>query len=444
MFKTPPAHSEKMEKAVLNQCLYESDSMAIAASLLSEYHFFDSFNRRVWEAMVSTYKGGKSPDAVIVHELIDKTDAPRFTQLVSYYEAIPGSVRIDDRCEHLIDLWRLRELRKLAAKIAQNVESGDSGSDVAASAMSEIGSLSLPTGHTAELFPDVLDRVVDELIAIQDRSGPVGIPTGYKNLDYMTGGWRNGTLVMLSARPSQGKSALAGNFALASAKAGIPTGIVSLEMTTDDFADRMIGREGRIEMRKFSNRAANTEEWERLTNTVSGDLRNLPIFINSRTFRIEKIIPLIRMWYHMNGVRLVIIDYIQLMLTTTDPSRQVLELGNISRELKMLAVELGIPIIVLSQLNRDVERRSPPRPKLADMRGSGRLEEDADIVVGMWRPDFYGMKDVDVTDPHTGINRTINAEGVAEIIVLKNRRGPTGDFVLTFVKKFASFEEMHL
>ena len=279
----------------------------------------------------------------------------------------------------------------------------------------------------------MLDKITGQ------HSGVTGVPSGLTDLDSITSGWQKSDLIILAARPSQGKTALSLAFARNAAMQTLKerrTGVAyfSLEMGAMQLVLRLLCSEAKVDMQRARKGQMNDEEWRRISMAI-GKLSEAPIFIDDT----PAITPLevrakCRRLKSQENIGLVIIDYLQLMSGSKHMESREREISMISRSLKALAKELDVPVMALSQLNRGVEARTDKRPMLSDLRESGAIEQDADIVMFIYRPETYGIETTMVRGEVT------DAKGIAEVIVGKQRNGPIGEAVVTFVKDYARFE----
>jgi replicative DNA helicase len=264
-----------------------------------------------------------------------------------------------------------------------------------------------------------------------NRSLVTGVPTGFSQLDNLTSGFQNSDLIILAARPSMGKTALALNIARhAAVDANVPVAIFSLEMSKEQLSLRMLCSEARIDSARLRGGFFSMEDWHRLTD-AAGVLSESPIYIDdSASLTAMEIRAKARRLKMDKNIGLIVIDYLQLMQGRVGAERRDLEISEISRALKALAKELQLPVLALSQLNRMLEQRTDKRPRLSDLRESGALEQDADVVAFIYRDEVYNKEE---DNP---------SRGIAEILLSKQRNGPTGDVYLTFLNSFTRFENL--
>ena len=288
---------------------------------------------------------------------------------------------------------------------------------------------------TRKSFHAISELIEHNIDKLEERQGNktliTGVPTGFTDLDHLTSGLQASDLIILAARPSMGKTAFALNIARnAAIEANIPVAIFSLEMSKEQLSMRMLCAEARVDSHRLRGGFLSNEDWHNLTHAASvlseapiyiddsPDISALDIRAKARRLKMEK------------SLGLVIIDYLQLMKARSQSERRDLEISDISRALKSLAKELSLPVVALSQLNRKLEERNDKRPKLSDLRESGALEQDADLVTFIYRDEVYNR---DENNPN---------RGKAEILVSKHRNGPTGDIPLAFIHAYTRFENL--
>ena len=278
-----------------------------------------------------------------------------------------------------------------------------------------------------ELLPKVAERI-DQLFQRDNPSDVTGIPTGYKDLDMMTSGLQPGDLIIIAGRPSMGKTSLALNMCeYVSVDTGLPTAVFSMEMASNQLVSRLIGSVGKLNQQKMRTGQLDDNDWEKLSYAL-GQLNEAPIFIDegSALNPYEVRARARRLHKQCGKLGLIVIDYLQLMGSAGSTENRATEISEISRSLKALAKELNVPVIALSQLNRSVEQRPDKRPVMSDLRESGAIEQDADVIMFIYRDEVYNPETPD--------------KGIAEIILAKQRNGPVGRVKLTFLGEFTKFE----
>ena len=293
----------------------------------------------------------------------------------------------------------------------------------------------LSEGKTKQAFYPISKIIESNIDALEERQGNralvTGVTTGFSKLDALTSGFQNSDLIIVAGRPAMGKTALALNMARnAAIEGGVPVAIFSLEMSKEQLSLRMLCAEARVDSSRIRSGFLNKEDWNRITD-AAGRLTEAPLFIDDSPDISTTSIRTKSMRMKLDkGLGMIIIDYLQLMRGNANIERRDLEISDISRSLKMLAKELNVPVIALSQLNRKLEERSDKRPQLSDLRESGALEQDADLVAFIYRDEVYNR---DENNPH---------RGTAEIILSKQRNGPTGVAPLAFLKTYTRFENL--
>jgi replicative DNA helicase len=295
--------------------------------------------------------------------------------------------------------------------------------------------LKFPKKKSQQAFYPLSKIIIGNIETLEEKQGNrslvTGVPTGFNRLDFLTSGLQKSDLIILAARPSMGKTALALNIARnAAVDAGISVAIFSLEMSKEQLSLRMLCSEARIDSSRLRGGFFSMEDWRRLTDAAD-ILSESPIYIDdSPSLSAMEIRAKARRLKMDKNIGLIIIDYLQLMQARGTAERRDLEISEISRALKALAKELNLPVLAISQLNRMLEQRTDKRPRLSDLRESGALEQDADVVAFIYRDEVYNKEE---DNPN---------KGIAEIILAKQRNGPTGEALLTFLNSYTRFENL--
>jgi replicative DNA helicase len=435
-----PPHSLEAEQSVLGGLMLDNGAWDRAGDLLVDGDFYRYEHRLIYAAISGLVSASKPADVITVYEQLQSLGKAEEIGGLVYLNALAQSVPSAANLRRYAEIVRERAvLRKLIAasdEIATNAfnPQGRAVAQILDEAESKIfqigeeGSRSKQGFHSMEsLVVQLLDRVQE---LADNGSGEVtGVPTGFYDLDRMTAGLQPGDLVVLAARPSMGKTAFALNIAEhVAVKEQLPVVVFSMEMGASQLALRMIGSIGRIDQSHLRTGALKDDEWGRLTDAVE-QLRNVSIFIDETPALTPSDLRARarRQARQCGKLGLIVIDYLQLMSGSNSENRAT-ELGEISRGLKGLAKELQCPVVALSQLNRSVEQRTDKRPMMSDLRESGAIEQDADIIMFIYRDDYY--------------NKESKEPGVAEILIAKQRNGPTGTVKLTFLKAQTKFENM--
>lgn len=440
-FKTPP-HSVEAEQSVLGALLLDNQAFDKIADLITAEDFYRDDHRRIWFHIAKLVEASRPADVVTVSESIeasndkDKTGGPAY--LGALAQNTPSALNIRRYAELVRERSVQRRLAHVATDIAESALNY-AGKEVAQlldeaeSKIFQIAESGARAGQGFESIQPVLARVierVDFLYHQENKSNVIGTPTGYKDLDEMTAGLQPGELIVIAGRPSMGKTALAINIAEHVAiDNGIPVAIFSMEMSASQLASRILGSISRVDQHQLRTGRLSNEEWARLSDGM-GRLHDAPVYIDEsgglNALEVKARARRLKRQYGKLG--LIVVDYIQLMAATSAGENRATEISEISRSLKALAKELDAPVVALSQLSRAVESRTDRRPMMSDLRDSGAIEQDADVVLFIYRESMY--------------NRDLPEEqkGIAEIIIGKQRNGPTGTIKLTFLGQHTRFE----
>jgi replicative DNA helicase len=438
--KVPP-HSLEAEQSLLGGLLLDNHAFDRIADLLSAEDFYRDDHRRIFRHVARLIDQGKPADVVTVAESIDASEdkdrAGGPAYLGSLAQNTPSALNIRRYAELVRDRSVQRRLVTVATEIAE-AALAPSGKEVgqlldeAESRIMEVGEKGQRGTQGFEQIQPVLARVferIDHLYHQENKSDVTGVPTGFIDLDERTAGLQPGDLVIVAGRPSMGKTALALNVAEhVAVKNGIPVAVFSMEMGATQLAMRLLGSIARVDQHNMRTGRLNDEEWGRLSSAMA-DLHNAPIFIDetgalnalelrSRARRIHR---------QCGKLGLIVVDYLQLMSASTEGENRATEISEISRSLKALAKELECPVVALSQLNRALETRNDKRPMMSDLRESGAIEQDADLILFIYRDEVYFPEKVE-------------ARGIAEVIIGKQRNGPIGKVELTFLGQHTRFE----
>ena len=422
------------EEAVLGGILLDPEAISRVAETLQPESFSLRQHQMIFKAGLALHSQGKPTDLMTVSSwLADQKLLEQAGGQLKLVQLIGGTVsatNIDQYGLLISDKQVRRDLIKSAYKIIELAE--DTKQDletILQKSEEQIASISQARSEQ-DLVP-IGETLIDTFQEIEDRSTgaiPPGIPCGFYDLDAMTGGFQRSDLIIVAGRPSMGKSSLAVNFGYAIAKKRLPVAIFSLEMSKGQLVQRMLSSEAKIESTRIRSGQIRESEWEPLTEAIS-NLAELPIYIDdSSNPTVSEMRSKVRKMQAENGGKLglILIDYLQLMEGGSD--NRVQELSRITRGLKGLAKELDVPVIALSQLSRSVEQRTNKRPILSDLRESGSVEQDADLVMMIYRDDYY--------------NPDTSDRGIAEIILAKHRNGPTGTVKLLFDNQFTQFKNL--
>ena len=435
-----PPHSQEAESSVLGGLLLDNNSWDKVADLLVEADFYRYEHRLVFASITSLVNANRPADVITVFEQMQSQGKAEeiggLAYLNSLAQYVPSSANIRRYAEIVRERSILRKLVSVSDEIATSAlnTNGRPVTNILDEAEQKIFSIGEEGSRMRQGFQSMDKLVVQLLDRVEEMSkNPndiTGVPTGFFDLDRMTSGMQAGDLLVLAARPSMGKTALAINIAEHVAlHEDLPVAVFSMEMGASQLAIRIVGSIGRIDQGRLRTGKLIDDEWPRLSDaierlkTVSLSIDETPGLTTSELRASAR-----RLARSCGKLGLVVVDYLQLMSGSGggDGENRATELGEISRGLKMLAKELQCPVIALSQLNRGVEQRTDKRPMMSDLRESGAIEQDADVIMFIYRDDYY--------------NKDSKEPGVAEIIIAKQRNGPTGTVKLTFLKPITKFE----
>lgn len=437
--KLPP-HSVEAEQSVLGGLLLENEALDKIADLIASTDFYRHDHRVIYEHISRLIEHNKPADIVTVAESLESTAQLSGVGGISYLGALaqntPSAANIRRYAEIVRERAVMRSLVEVGSSIADSAFSpqGKDAAQLLDEAEAKIFEIAEGGKRSTQgfidiktLLPQVADRI-DQLFQRDNPSDVTGIPTGFADLDSMTSGLQPGDLVIVAGRPSMGKTAFSLNIAENVAlDTGLPVAVFSMEMGATQLAMRMIGSVGRLDQHRMRTGRLEDEDWVRLT-TALGKLNDAPMFIDeSAGLNALEVRARARRLHRQCGkLGLIVIDYLQLMSATRTGENRATEISEISRALKALAKELDVPVVALSQLNRGLEQRPNKRPVMSDLRESGAIEQDADVILFIYRDQVYNPDSPD--------------KGTAEIIIGKQRNGPIGTVRLTFLGEHTRFE----
>jgi replicative DNA helicase len=435
LYHVPP-QSLEAEESILSAILVDNDTLPEILEILSPKDFYRSSHQKMYTAITELFSRNEPVDLVTLTNILRERgwldEIGGATYLANLVDTVPLAVNAQHYAKIIHDKACLRQLIEKSNTIARRCfeDRGDVENviDFAESSIFEISENKIKPAF----YP--IGKIIEANIdALEERQGNkalvTGVTTGFTKLDELTAGLQKSDLIILAGRPGMGKTAFALNIAKNSAvDANIPVAVFSLEMSKEQLSFRMLSSEARIDSSRLRRGFITQDDWIKITD-AAGFLSQAPIFIDdSPNITVLEIRAKSRRLKMENDIGLIIIDYIQLMRGRVSAERRDLEISEISRSLKALAKELDIPVLALSQLNRKLEERSDKRPQLADLRESGALEQDADVVAFVYRDELYNK---DENNPN---------KGKAEIILAKQRNGPTGTAMLTFLDTYTRFE----
>ncbi|WP_156289916.1 replicative DNA helicase [Oceanobacillus salinisoli] len=434
--RTPP-HNMEAEQSVIGAVFLEPEAFSAASEILVPEDFYRAAHQRIFAAMMKLADRGEPIDVVTVTSYLNDVkqldEVGGVTYLTQLAESVPTAANIEYYCKIVEEKALLRRLIRTATDIVtSSFEKEDEVEDVLNDA--EKGILEVSGRKNSGAFKsikDVLIDVYDNIEQLHQQNGDVtGIPTGFRDLDKITSGFQRNDLIIIAARPSVGKTAFALNVAQSVAvNTDENVAIFSLEMGADQLVQRMLCAEGNIDAQRLRNGQLQAEDWSKLTMAM-GSLSNAGIYIDdSPGIRVSEIRSKCRRLKQEHGLGMILIDYLQLIQgSVNSKENRQQEVSEISRSLKGLARELNVPLIALSQLSRGVESRQDKRPMMSDLRESGSIEQDADIVGFLYRDDYY--------------DKETEKQNIIEIILAKQRNGPVGTVELAFVKEYNKFVDL--
>lgn len=439
--KLPP-HSLDAEYSVIGGLLLSNDAHDKVADILSEGDFYQYANRLIYKHALNIISAGRPADIVTVAESLDMsaelTAVGGIAYLANLVQNTPSAANIRRYAEIVRERSVMRQLIEVSSGITDSAYNPQ-GRDVKSlldDAEAQILNIAESGNRSTQGFlgvkqilPGVINRI-DDLYQRENQNGVTGISTGFEDLDKFTSGFQPSDLIIVAGRPSMGKTAfsinIAENIALQNK---LPVAIFSMEMGASQLVTRMIGSIGKLDQQRMRNGSLEDDDWVRLTSAV-GKINDAPIYIDegagltafdvrARARRLQR---------QVGQLGLIVIDYIQLMAGSSDKAgeNRATEISEISRSLKSLAKELNVPVVALSQLNRSVEQRQDRRPVMSDLRESGAIEQDADLILFIYRDEVY--------------NKDSEDKGTAEVIISKQRNGPIGTVRLTFLGEHTRFE----
>ena len=442
-----PPQAVDVEKAVLGAMLLEREAPPKVLDVLDVTSFYNPLHQRIYQAMISLFEKGEPIDAVtIVEELrrrgqLNPVEDPAYiTQLTV---DVTSAANVEYHARIVLEKALMRSLISASSEVASRAFSETEDAldllDEAETKIFQISERRLKKTFTP--IGRALHDTFEKLEEINKKHGGVtGVPSGFTDLDNLTGGFQTSDLIIIAGRPSQGKTALALTMARNAAlhrEKRTSVAVFSLEMSEQQLVTRMLSAEAKVNAHLLRTGRLPDEEWKNLSRVV-GKLAEAKIFIDDTpALGLLELRAKARRLKAEHDIGMVIVDYLQLIQGPKAAESREREISMISRSLKALAKELNIPVVALSQLNRAVEARHDKRPMLADLRESGAIEQDADVVIFVHRPETYNIMEIRLDD-----GSSIPAEGVAEIAIGKQRNGPTGIVRLSFRKEYAGFERL--
>lgn len=437
--RTPP-HNIEAEQSVLGGLLLDNQAWDKMGDLISETDFYREDHRKIYRGILMLINNSRPADILTLSEELTLRGVLETVGGLAYLGALvhntPSAANIRRYAEIVRERAIMRGLMRVGTEITESALNplGRDAKvllDEAESKVFKIAEMGVRTNqgflHVREPLAEVVSRI-DELHQSGNTNPVTGVPTGYVDLDEKTSGLQQGDLIIVAGRPSMGKTAFALNIAChVGIEDKLPVAIFSMEMSSSQIAMRLLGSHGRLDQQQLRTGRLKNEDFKRLTHAM-GEISEAPIFIDdspglnpmdvrSRARRLHR---------EYGGLGLVVVDYLQLMSASASGENRATEISEISRSLKALAKELKVPVVALSQLNRGLEQRQERRPVMSDLRDSGAIEQDADIILFIYRDEVYNKESQD--------------RGIAEIIIGKQRNGPIDTIKLTFLGHYTRFE----
>lgn len=431
-----PPHDLNAERAILGAVFLSPTALEYAQDIVGERDFYDSSNRAVYAAMISLSDAGEDIDHITVSQALKDAGllermggAAAVAELIS---AVPSAANVLTHCRIVREKAQRRELRRIAgdlwskayeeqAALPETIEDAER----AILSLAQIG-----TSQDHQPLAQVVSRRMIHLDQLYKRQVAItGLPTGFKSIDMLTAGFHPGTLTIIAARPSMGKSALALSIAAHVAlRERQSVHLFSLEMAKEELVDRLLSLVARVDLHAIRTGQLGSTHWAAMAEAAEVLSQSSLRIDDSGALSVSDIRRRARSVKAKNGTALLIVDYLQLIRGPRSAESRQQEIAEISRSLKSLAKELDVPVVALSQLSRSVEARKPPVPMLSDLRESGAIEQDADVVMFIYREEVY--------EPST------ERKGIADILLSKHRNGPVGKRELVFLDRYATFCEL--
>ncbi len=434
-----PPHSMEAEQSLLGGLMLDQRAWDEVADVVSAGDFYRQDHRLIFEAIAVLIERNQPPDAVTVSEHLERQGdlaaAGGLGYLAQLVQDTPSAANIRAYAQIVRERAMLRDLIEIGGDIAASAHDSEGRTveelvDLAEQRVFDIADRGQRSGQGFKPLKEIVSKTIDRLDVLSRTEGMItGIPTGFTEMDEKTAGLQRGDLIVIAGRPSMGKTSLAINIAENAAIGHqIPTAIFSMEMSAEQLSFRMIGSIGRVSQTRLRTGNLSEDDWPRINSAVSM-MSNAPIFIDDApALTPTEVRARSRRLKRKHNLGLIIVDYLQLMQVAGTKENRATEISEISRCLKALAKEVDVPVIALSQLNRSVEQRTDKRPVMSDLRESGAIEQDADVIFFIYREEVY--------------DKDTPRKGIADIIIGKQRNGPVGEFRLTFMGEFTKFENL--
>lgn len=430
--KVPP-HSSEAEQTVLASALIDHIAVEKIVNLLNADDFYFEANKEIFDSIRQVHIENIPVDAVTVTEELKKRGKIDYIGGYEYLAKITDNIITSKNVEAYCNIIREKAtLRRLIMASNEIIEKGYNENDDAQKIieLAESRIFSISQNRSISSFSEIKDVLMDLFNTLEERAinmgNITGLTTGYDDLDRMTSGLQKSDLILLAARPSMGKTALALNISMNAVKTGASVALFSLEMSKEQYVQRILSMESMVDSSKLRTGNLDDDDWTRLISTMS-TISNYNVFIDdTAAISVFEIMSKCRRLKMEKGLDLIVVDYLQLMSDGTNTSNRQQEISNISRGLKALAREMDCPVLALSQLSRAPELRQDHRPIMSDLRESGAIEQDADIVLMLYRDEYYNKEESE-------------KKGITDVIIAKQRNGPVGTVELAWIGQYTKF-----
>lgn len=430
--KVPP-HSAEAEQTVLASALIDHVAVEKIVNLLNSDDFYFEANKEIFDSIRQVHIENIPVDAVTVTEELKKRGKVDYIGGYEYLAKLTDNIITSKNVEAYCNIIREKAtLRRLIMASNEIIEKGFNENDDVQKIieLAESRIFSISQNRSSNSFYEIKDILMDLFNTLEERAmnrGSItGLTTGYDDLDRMTSGLQKSDLILLAARPSMGKTALALNISMNAVKTGASVALFSLEMSKEQYVQRILSMESMVDSSKLRMGNLDDDDWTRLISTMS-TISNYKVYIDdTAAISVFEIMSKCRRLKMENGLDLIVVDYLQLMSDGSNTSNRQQEISNISRGLKVLAREMDCPVLALSQLSRAPELRQDHRPIMSDLRESGAIEQDADIVLMLYRDDYYYKEESE-------------KKGITDVIIAKQRNGPVGTVELAWIGQYTKF-----
>ena len=430
--KVPP-HNSEAEQTVLASALLDDTAVEKILNLLSTDDFYYEANKEIYESIKDVHMQNIPVDVLTVSEELKKREKIDYIGGFEYLANLTENIITSKNVEAYCNIIREKStLRKLISASNEIIEKGFKENEEVQKIieLAETRIFAISQNRNINTFTEIKDVLLSVFNQLEERAmnkgSLTGITTGYDDLDRMTSGLQRSDLILLAARPSMGKTAFALNIAMNAVKSGVSVALFSLEMSKEQYVQRIISMESMVESNKMRTGNLNDEDWNRLLQVMS-TISNYNVYIDdTASITLFEMMSKCRRLKMERGLDLIIIDYLQLMSGTGRNESRQQEISDISRGLKAMARELDCPVMALSQLSRAPELRNDHRPIMSDLRESGAIEQDADVVMMLYRDEYYNKDESD-------------KKGITEVIITKQRNGPVGTVELAWISQYTKF-----